>query len=260
MTGQVGLVLGAGGPTGGPFIHAALDELQRATGWSASTSTRIVGTSAGAFVAASIDPPTASPTDDQLVALGALANGHEYAPSARHVALSSLRRFAGVVIAKFAPRSRPFADYRVPAAPYHPGADVVTVERGSARRVVHRLCATDDAEAVVRASAAIPGVNQPVELDGRDHVDGAVHSATNVDVVDHHAHDVLVVIAPMVSSTGGSIVARFDRAQLRRQLGPWLQAGKTIVVVMPDEAEHASRRDRAEFQGAGRRAVERLAE
>lgn len=254
----MGLVVGAGGQTGGPFIHAALDELHRLTGWAATSTTTIVGTSAGAFVAASINPSASSPTCEQLDSLRALQNGGVFAPRFRHRPLTWVRRLGGVVVARVAPRNRPFAEYRVPGPPYHPWAEVVTVERGSSRRVVHRLSRVDDAEAVVRASAAIPGLNQPVELDGGLHVDGAVFSAANIDVVSASSHDVLVVIAPMVSAEGGSVFARADRAQLRTQLEPWIRAGKPAIVILPNRAEHVGRRDREAFQAAGRNAVERL--
>ena len=55
---RVALVVGAGGPTGGPFIWAALNAIEERTGWVASSADQIVGTSAGAFVASRFDSKT----------------------------------------------------------------------------------------------------------------------------------------------------------------------------------------------------------
>ena len=50
----IGLVLGAGGVVGGAYHAAALAALENATGWDARTADLIVGTSAGAGVAAGL--------------------------------------------------------------------------------------------------------------------------------------------------------------------------------------------------------------
>lgn len=255
---RVGLVVGAGGPTGGPFIHAALGELAQHTGWTAAAATTVVGTSAGAFVAASIDPIALTTTNAQLEALASLDNGTSYSAGRRHAIVAAVRLGVGSLLARAAPRSRPVADYRVPPSPYHEGASVVTVARRNGRRAIHQLNTVANAETVVRASAAIPGANGPIDIGGELHVDGAVYSAANADVVDIAAHDAIVIIAPMVAASGGSIVTRSHRAQLRTQIEPWICTGKPTVVVIPNEAEHADRRNRETFERAGVLAVQRL--
>ncbi len=257
---RVGLVVGAGGPTGGPFIHAALGELSRHTDWTAPAASTIVGTSAGAFVAASIDSLALTTTPAQLSALAALDNGAAYRAGIHHRVAAAVRAGLGALVARATPRSRPVAEYHVASPPYHAGASVVTVVRRTARRVIHELHAVPDAETVVRASAAIPGVNGPVDIDGELHIDGAVHSATNADAIDIATHDAIVVIAPMVAETGGSVLARSHNAQLRAQLAPWVRSTKPTIVVMPNEAEHADRRNREHFERAGVCAVQRLLE
>lgn len=255
---RIGLVVGAGGPTGGPFMYAALDELQLLTSWDPSSAETIVGTSAGAFVAARLAPSTASTTDEQWEALIALANGESFGPRPLDRVVSGIRRGIGVLVAIFTPTRRHFAEYRVPPRPYHQGSLVVTVQRRPGRRVVHRLVGIDDAEAVVRASAAIPLANRPVEVDGSLHVDGAVHSAANADVLAIEDHDAIIVLAPMIGVTGGSVVTRFHRAQLRHQLRPWVRAGYPTLVVLPSESEHRDRRNVETFEPAGRSSVRRL--
>ncbi len=49
---RVGLVLGSGGILGAAYLIGALEGLRRLTGWEPAMATRIVGTSAGAYVAA----------------------------------------------------------------------------------------------------------------------------------------------------------------------------------------------------------------
>lgn len=256
---SVALVVGAGGPTGGPFIHAALERIHDMIGWVPAAASNIIGTSAGAFVAAWVDEDPVPTTAQQLAGLRLMANGDDHRSGARDRLATVMRRAGGIALAAAAPSSRPVDDYRVPPSPYHPGAQVVTVRRGSARRVVWTLKDASDPAAVVRASAAIPGVNRPVEVDGVDHVDGAVHSAANVDVASASAHDALIVIAPMVPATGGPLVGRLHRAQLRTELRPFLETSTPTIVILPDEAAHANRRDREAFAQAGGDAVARLA-
>ncbi len=256
-TPRVALVVGAGGPTGGPFIWAALDALEARTGWTAAAASTIVGTSAGAFVAARIGEPV-EPSPGAVEQLVALRNGRAFQPTIQTRIAATVRSLGGRVVAAIAPMGRPRAEYLVPEGPVHRGASAVTVRRRTGARVQHRLHKSADPTAVVRASAAIPGVNQPIEVDGALHVDGAVHSANNVDLVDPATHPVLVVISPMVPQTGGSLVSRFHCAQLRRELSPWLQTGRTAVVVMPSPEAHAERRNRELYETEGRLAVERL--
>lgn len=252
--GGVSLVVGAGGPTGGPFIWAALAELEERTGWVAASATEIIGTSAGAFVAATFDAQL-EPALGAIDALISLANDDQFAAGPASKVAGALRRVAAFVLAKIAPMDRDFADYRTAPAPFHPGASAVTVARGGSR-VQHRLRDAADPEAVVRASAAIPFVNRPVDVDGRPHVDGAVHSATNSDLVTNPT--VAVVIAPMIPATGGTIVGRFHRAQLRSELDSLRRRNVPAVVVVPSESAHADRKNREPFVVEGAAAVARL--
>lgn len=254
---KIGLVLGAGGPTGGPFIHAALDELERMTGWQRSSASTVLGTSAGAFVAASLEAAT-SPDPVAIDKLTALANVHTFGVSSLLGPIAALRALAGRLVALVAPTRREIAEYRVAAAPYHPEASVVTVEHRSGRRRLHNLAQAADPVAVVRASAAIPGLNGPVKVGRRRHIDGAVHSANNLDVLDADEHPFVVVISPMIPRSGGALTSRFHRAQLFRELQPWMTPGRSAVVIMPTDLAHDQRRERDPFAAEGTSAVRRL--
>ncbi len=249
---RVHLVVGAGGPTGGPFIHAVLDVLSDRLGWDPSTAHTIVGTSAGAFVAARIPPGQASLSADVVTALRGLAAGSRWRATPVDRTVVAIRHLAGRVLASIAPRKRDPALYDVPAGPHHPGALVVTVRRRS-KRSVHRLAERDDVTDIVRASAAIPFANAPISIRGVLHVDGAVHSPTNADVVDVAEGDVVVVIAPMVPASRGSLIARSHRSLLRLELAHAHAVGADSVVFAPPAADHERRRERGFFQAAGTR-------
>jgi len=252
---SVALVVGAGGPTGGPFAWAALDALEQRTGWDPATASEVIGTSAGAFVAARFEEPTAVDTT-AVARLHELSNGHTFRTGTLVRPLSAARVIGGRLFARLAPTSRDLAEYRVSDGPYHRSASVVTVERRSARRVQHRLV-TADVEAVVRASAAIPFADQPVAVGGIDHVDGATYSANNADLVDG-TPDVVVIISPMVPLSGGSITARAHRAQLACEIADLVSRGCAVVAVLPSEEAHRNRRDRERFAPEGATAVARL--
>lgn len=66
----------------------------------------------------------------------------------------------------------------------------------------------------VASSCAIPGYFAPVEIDGVDHVDGGVHSPTNLDLTKDGGFDLVVVSSPM-SIAGRSLRVAAD-TPLRR--------------------------------------------
>ena len=256
----VGLAVGAGGPTGGPFIDAALEVLTDRTTWEPASAVRVVGTSAGAFVAARLPAPSAG-VPDAVAALRSVANGCEMKATIGTQVLRGLRLLGGRVFALLAPPERDRALYDVAPPPYHPGATVVTIEHTWGVRHQHNLSENEDlAEAMVQASAAIPYKNGPIRIDGRLHADGAVHSANNVDLLDPDECPIVVVISPMIPDSGGSFASKFHRAQLFEELRPWGVEGRAAIVIMPTEEEHKNRRDRDAFTRAGARSAERLFE
>lgn len=250
---RVGLAVGAGGPTGGPFIDAVMSVVNERTGWEPHFADTIVGTSAGAFVASWLPRQVETPDEGIIAKLRALENGSDWSRRPGDRVASTFRLVAARIIARFAPKTRQRAEYRVPSGPFHFGANVVTVSKRG-KRAVHRLHDASDAAAAVRASAAIPFLNGPYPVDGQLHVDGAVFSPTNSDLLNPQTHDLIIVVAPMIPSSGGSISARLHRAQLRVELDRAVSAGLPVVVVAPSAAEHARRRDLAYFVRAGIRA------
>lgn len=260
-TDGIALVVGAGGPTGSAFIRPALEVLAERAGFEPSMAKTIIGTSAGAFVAAAINPPSGPQDghDEVVLALKEVGNVDRFKPTFGTRAVRLARFAGGHVFALLAPPEREEALYDVADGPYHPGAVVVTIEHTWGGRVPYRLVDhLDEAESIVRASAAIPYKNAPIEVGGKLRADGAVYSANNVDLVDPNECPTVIVITPMIPASGGSTVSNFHRCQLIEELRPWQQAGRTAVVIAPSADEHGNRRDSQEASRSGRAAAERL--
>jgi Patatin-like phospholipase len=264
---RVGLALGAGGNAGSAFIANALEHLGGATGFDPARSSRIVGTSAGAFRAARVDPapPSVSPVSDHMATpidvgetLSSLANGDEWLPRRSDPAVRAVRAIAGRLVALLAPTSGAPPSWSVAPAPFHHEADVVTVELRSGHRRVHRLTAIDDPATAVLASGAVPGMTQPVWIEGRRHIDGAVYSPTNADLLGPDDLDLLIVVAPMVPRDGGNLVGRVHRALLRHELRAWHGAARPVVVIAPSGHDRRSRKDSDRFATTAGPATTRL--
>ncbi|GAA2063578.1 patatin-like phospholipase family protein [Catenulispora yoronensis] len=213
-----GLVLGGGGMLGAAWTTGALNVLTQAVSWDPREAEMLVGTSAGAVLAALIGAG-ASPADlyeHQLtgrISRGPLAGlEFDYATAAGgvHPERPRLRLGSGHLLARTARHPRSVPPTAVMAAALPPGRGslggvgelvrslpddgagwsphkalrVVALDFATGRRVTFggaRAPRTTLAEAVT-ASCAIPGWFAPVVIEGRRYVDGGMWSATNVDV------------------------------------------------------------------------------
>jgi len=127
----------------------------------------------------------------------------------------------------------------------HPNYWAVAVERGRGQRVA--LGRSDAPRAplpdAVAASCAIPGFFRSVEIGGHRYVDGGVHSASNLDVLEDEAPELVIALNPMSSLHAGSPrtlgerVAYAVRQTSGRQLGSeaarLCAAGSEVVLVQP---------------------------
>jgi NTE family protein len=87
----------------------------------------------------------------------------------------------------------------------------------------------------VAASSAVPGMLAPVSIDGADHVDGAVHSPTNADLVTGLGFDRVIVVAPMAGGTDWRQLARtYHSSLLRREAAAVRCGGTEVVLIQPD--------------------------
>ncbi len=208
----------------------------------------VVGTSAGALNAARISPepqPVPASVAAELQQLAVELAPPNPSPFDRVIA--PVRRVGGRALGRLVPAGTNVQDYEVASSPFHPAVRVVSCRRSTGERRVATLTQAADPTAELYASAAIPGVTPPVLLDGAEHVDGAVWSTSNADLIESSKHDLLVVIAPMVPATSGSLLQRGHRAVLLDELADWKRTAGPVVYVVPSIGAFAERSNHEAF-------------
>ena len=207
------LVLAAGGIVGEAWMAGVLAGIEEATGIDFRRTEQLVGTSAGAIVAATLAagrsprrPPASPPhdeADDGAPASLLAAAAERAASTAASAVLTLTGPLAAPLVAAAAPAgalARALVLARVPPgraslddlrdsralrdARFDGRLRVVAVDRATGRRVVFGAPGAPHAAVgeAVAASCAVPGVYRPVRIGGREYVDGAVWSPTNLDV------------------------------------------------------------------------------
>lgn len=238
---RIGLVLGAGGASGGAFHAGVLAALAEHTGWDPRTAEVVVGTSAGSITGAALRAglPAADflnraaglpLTVEGAAVLGPLADMP--VPPIDRPDLRRLPRTLAAPVALARAAARPWAvrPGAVAAALLPPGTvatDVITtmvgalagdewpegdlricaVRLSTGRRVVFRSGGAEPVATLgeaVAASCAIPSFFEPVRIGGARYVDGGVHSPTNLDLLAGLGLDLVIVSSPM-SSAGRSV-------------------------------------------------------
>jgi NTE family protein len=222
---RVALVLGAGGITGGAWLAGALSALAAVTGWEPRSADLIVGTSAGSVMAAllacGLSARQLMPLHDRPAdawPLRDMAARQSYSGSARqNLAPGSLGALISVLnstgswtrgarlLCAIAPRGRvptePIRRVVARMAPAgwapHPACWIVTTDYRSGRRVVFGRDKMAGLAEAVAASCAIPGIFDPVPIEGRDYVDGGLASPTNADLAAEGYPDVVLCLNPL---------------------------------------------------------------
>jgi len=260
---------------GRAFHLAALSALEREVGWRADQASIVVGTSAGSLTGAciragaSIDDLVCEATHGDLRSAGGMLA--ELGPAPRPPAPTfdfgspplSLRHLAArarddtplpwiAAASCFIPRGRGCTDEhaawvdRLIDAPW-PGRElwVCAVEMPSLQRVVWGRSPGQDptiGEAVA-ASCAIPGYLAPRTHEGREFVDGGIHSPTNADVLAGERLDLVIVSSPMsavdTSATAPTdrITRRFRRRLLHQEALTLRRDGTRVVTIEPTAAD-----------------------
>ena len=251
---SVGIVLGAGGPMGWAYHLGVLEGVRDAIGREPANADRVVGTSAGGAIAATLltgsttdevlrlisEPPDDAERDrmkssatgalrNPLKALRPVAPGlvrcvRHVGPATALVGLLPSGLFPTVFLRRFAP------DVAWPDALWIP-----SVRLDDGRTVVF---GRDPVEVTVgdavEATSAVPTMFQPKEIGGARYVDGAVASSTHADTLVPEGHDVVLISAPM-TRPGGIIRTRAART-LDREVAELHAAGSRTIVLVPDEA------------------------
>ncbi len=222
---RVGLVLGGGGITGAAFQFGALLTLQLATGWDPNASEVVIGTSCGALTGAMV---RGNELNLQTF-VGNAQSRHDVAatlrdrvfrrsrPSGtlrwmRRGLLPGLRRpDLSLVLGSPAIYSTmglaQWVDDALGAQatvwPDHPTV-IVAYDLEERKRIPF---GTDEAPPAqlrnaVAASAAVPGIFQPVRIRDRWYVDGGLASGTSLDLIlgADDPLDLVIVVAPLAAA------------------------------------------------------------
>jgi NTE family protein len=279
------LVLGVGGVLGEAWMWGYLGGAHRATGEDFRRAKQLIGTSAGSIVAARLaggeDPRRG---EDRVKWDG------EVEPARRPGALrAAIERASRLSMGAFSPLAAPALSAATPGgalaraallARVPPGRielrdlrsrvealgprfdgrlSIVAVDKGSGRRVVFGDDAAPDPSVAdaVAASCAVPGVFAPVEIDGREYVDGGVWSPTNLDLARAGRADRVLCLVPTAAmGTGPAIALRGLAAGWRLATSVEAAAarrrGARVEIIGPDMG--AARAIGSDLMNPGRRA------
>ena len=251
-----GLVLGAGGATAWVFHTGVLRTLREEAGIEPAAAGVIVGTSAGASIAAALRagldvdeifravarPP--SEDDRQRMLSEVRASPKTLRPLSPGLTRDALPGGRGGVLAlagllppgwfptawlESFPGMDRFDTWPdglwIPAVRASDGATVVF---GRDRRDI-------PVHVAVEASSAVPGLFRPRLIDGVPFIDGGVASSTHADLLADSGMDRVYVSAPM-SKPSRRLFARHARRRLTGEVAALRAAGIQTIVVQPSPA------------------------
>ena len=251
---KVGVVLGAGGPLGWAYHLGVVQGVRDAIGREPANADRVVGTSAGAAIAATLLAGT--PTDE-VVELIATPPGDDAREQLRTNAtavlkhpIRALRPVAPRLVLCFRHVGLTTALAGLMPAGIFPTVmlqDFATTQEWPSRLWVPSV-RLDDGQTVVfgrdqtpvrlgdalEATSAIPGVFEPKAIDGARYVDGAVASSTHADVLIGEQLDVALISAPSARAGGGPLRARARRS-LQREDRLLRDSGVGTRILVPDD-------------------------
>jgi NTE family protein len=260
---RVAIVLGGGGVRGASWLMGALHGLTAETGWDPATADVLVGTSAGAVVAA-LTAAGAKPWEalapDRADFLRALLDGAAFRPAPTLRSLwpgspplvgralragpsHAMKVVAGALPEGFvstAPIERLVRDRAAAGWPAAGGLWIVATDYATGERVAFGRAGAPEADlpTAVAASCAIPGFYRPVRIGGRRYVDGGVHTGANLDLVAGEPLDLVICLNPLSSRPGAAPGVYWPvRTLLHQQLVPQMRvverAGAHLLVLEP---------------------------
>jgi NTE family protein len=240
------LVLGGGGVLGEAWLSGVLAGIEDANGFDLRKCEYFVGTSAGSIVAAHLvageSPRRPSSTEDEIedgavrTSAGLAAAGLAAARRAGALAAAAGAAFAPLALGVAAPGGalmRAAMLRRIPrptetldrlrrsiersGARFDGRLRVVAVDRQRGRRVVFGRPGAPRASVAdaVTASCTVPWLFAPLEIGGREYVDGGVWSPTNLDVAPAGRDTQVLCLNPTASLTGSHSVLALVRSVAR---------------------------------------------
>jgi NTE family protein len=263
------LVLGGGGVLGEAWMMGVLAGIEDATGFDLRRCEAFVGTSAGAIVAAhlasgqrprrpaktstQLDMPGPKPGDG-LAAAGlaaakragavALNTGAAFAPLALGVAAPGGAVVRATMLRRLPRPSSTLDSLRAhierSGARFDGRLRVTAVDRRSGRRVVFGSPRGPRASvaAAVTASCTVPWLFAPVEIDGREYVDGGVWSPTNLDAAPAGRDTHVLCLHPMANIAGThpllAVIRRVSRTAVSLEALAVRRRGALVQWVAPD--------------------------
>ncbi|PVY78125.1 NTE family protein [Tamilnaduibacter salinus] len=267
------LVLGCGGVAGAAWSIATLHQLERQLDWDARDADVLIGTSAGAVLAALLGSGTRV---DQLLACqehrtrcgwdhdrdsgGALPPLPGIGTTGPGLVRKGLRRQVSplTALSGLMPRGRldmtPFRrliDRATNGERWvtHPATWLMAVDTDRGNRVAfgHPDAPSIPMSDAVCASYGVPAWCPPLTLNGRRYIDGGVASPTSADIlVDADVEDV-IILAPMASRTldrSASPLIQIERGVRRymtaivdREVALLERAGKRVIRLEPGPAD-----------------------
>jgi NTE family protein len=261
---RVGLVLGGGGVRGASWLMGALHGLAAETGWDPGSADLVVGTSAGAVVAA-LTLAGARPWDalapDREELLRAMLDGAAFHPELTFRSLwpgspslvgralragpaHVMKVVAGALpegVVSTEPIARLVRDRAPRGWPAGRRLWIVATDFETGDRVVFGRPGSPAAglPTAVAASCAIPGFYRPVRVGGRRYVDGGVQSGANLNLVAGAPIDLVICLNPLSSRPDVAPGVFWPvRALLHQQLQPQARAvrraGARLIVLEPD--------------------------
>jgi NTE family protein len=227
------LVLGAGGVLGEAWMMGVLAGIEDSTGFDLRRCEYFVGTSAGAIVAAhliagnsprrprsreaGIEPAQTEASDGLAAAARAavrragslaLAAGASFAPLAMGVAAPGGAVARAAMLRRLPRPHETLRGLRAHmdslGARFDGRLRIAAVDRRSGRRVVFGSPGAPRATVAeaVTASCTVPWLFEPVEIDGREYVDGGVWSPTNLDAAPAGRDTHVLCLHPTANISG----------------------------------------------------------
>jgi NTE family protein len=250
------LVLGGGGLLGEAWMTGVLAGYEDSTGTDMRGCRRVVGTSAGSIVAASLvagrrprRPRSAkasaiNPAEEPGGASSPFADGSRAGRQVSNIVVG-----AGAVAARVGAPIRALALRALPegrrsiavfgeevdrwGATFDGRLRVCAVDAGNGHRVVFgsRSAPAASVGQAVAASCAIPAVFAPVRIGDRRYVDGGAWSPTNADAAPAGRGDRVLLLEPTAVLVGGALraAALLEAVALRRR-------GALVQIVTPDDS------------------------